>query len=334
MKRLCWVLGGALALVMGSVGLGPAQATPTAYAVPLSGITIDGQLDDWPAELTRYPIDWISPAYKLTPPAGPADFSAHFRVGYEAAAGLLYLAVEVEDDELVTRPEAPGFANQDLCEVYLEVEERGGEGAVVQYLLVPTADPLPSFWQGVPFPLVGNPLGVGDQPPPAGLQGAFQRVGTTTTYEWAIPLVAPGAEEPFPLPVGRRLGFDVALTDVDGQEEAGNWIAWSPGIGKRRHPHHLGSLILLEHPEELGRLAGTVTQADRPGAGLWVEVYQETRRVGVVVTSVSGIGGWLERLSAEVRRADGSRVVLNARGGRSLARRLRKQLVIAGERPA
>ena len=46
----------------------------TAYAIPLSGITIDGRLDDWPDEMAIYPIEWIHPtAYQPSPPRGPHD---------------------------------------------------------------------------------------------------------------------------------------------------------------------------------------------------------------------------------------------------------------------
>ena len=60
----------------------------TAYAIPLSGIAIDGKLDDWPEQMAIYPIDWISAIYKPTPPEGPDDLTASFRVGYDLEASL------------------------------------------------------------------------------------------------------------------------------------------------------------------------------------------------------------------------------------------------------
>jgi len=114
-----------LALWSGLLLLGlslPAQAHngKTAYAIPLSGITIDGKLDDWPQEMAIYPIEWISPTYwKPAPPDGSADLTASFRAGYDLNANLLYLAIVVQDEDLVIHPEAPNFTNQDLCEVYV-----------------------------------------------------------------------------------------------------------------------------------------------------------------------------------------------------------------------
>ena len=41
----------------------------TAYAIPISGITIDGNLEEWPEDLKKYPIEWVNPSSreKLTP---------------------------------------------------------------------------------------------------------------------------------------------------------------------------------------------------------------------------------------------------------------------------
>lgn len=46
----------------------------TAYAIPISDITIDGKLDDWPQEMATYPIEWVSSFYKSTPPDGLFSF--------------------------------------------------------------------------------------------------------------------------------------------------------------------------------------------------------------------------------------------------------------------
>ena len=62
----------------------------TAYAIPISGITIDGRLDDWPERMAVYPIAWVSPSYyKAEPPEGPHDLTASFRVGYDPSEGVL-----------------------------------------------------------------------------------------------------------------------------------------------------------------------------------------------------------------------------------------------------
>jgi len=59
-----------------------------------------------------------------------------------------------------------------------------------------------------------------------------------------------------------------------------------------------------------------------------------TLRVEVAVMPVEGTFGWLARPVAEVRRVDGTVVSLRARGGRGLARRLRRFLARAAANPA
>ena len=124
MKRITLVT---LALVLGYAGMSQAHNGKTAYAIPLSGITIDGKLDDWPHQMAIYPIDWISPFYKLTPTEGPEDLTASFRVGYDLEASLVYLAIVVQDEDLVIHQEAPSHMNQDLCEEYVDADHSGGD---------------------------------------------------------------------------------------------------------------------------------------------------------------------------------------------------------------
>ncbi|MAE63838.1 MAG: hypothetical protein CMJ18_06155 [Phycisphaeraceae bacterium] len=79
------------------------RSAATVYAVALRDITIDGRLDDWPANLVRYRVvnNW-SP-YGPSDLAGKSlqdnpDLSAQFMVGYDAERQLLYVAGIVRDD--------------------------------------------------------------------------------------------------------------------------------------------------------------------------------------------------------------------------------------------
>ena len=62
-------------------------------AHPLSGIKIDGDLSDWPADLPRYPVL----LRMFGAPRDAEDCSADFRVGYNEQENALYVAVEVQD---------------------------------------------------------------------------------------------------------------------------------------------------------------------------------------------------------------------------------------------
>ena len=136
MRRYCKGVAGLCSYVFALLIVAQAQPAAahndarTAYAIPLDGITIDGRLDDWPARMAVYPIAWVSPRfYKPEPPEGPADLTASFRVGYDAGANLLYVAVVARDDDWVIDAEAGSFTNQDLCEIYIDADHSGGDAA-------------------------------------------------------------------------------------------------------------------------------------------------------------------------------------------------------------
>ena len=55
-----------------------------AVAVPIAGITLDGDLSDWPEGMRSYDIaNQVNGFYYRV--SGAADFQANFRVGYDAS---------------------------------------------------------------------------------------------------------------------------------------------------------------------------------------------------------------------------------------------------------
>ena len=294
MKRITLVT---LALVLGYAGMSQAHNGKTAYAIPLSGITIDGKLDDWPHQMAIYPIDWISPFYKLTPTEGPEDLTASFRVGYDLEASLVYLAIVVQDEDLVIHPEAPDFSNQDLCEVYVDGNHSGGIGAVFdyasgedsdfvatpaqQYGMVAGPGKYDRFADGNPFLISGNTQA-------SGVQAAVLRLGQTIVYEWAIPLFESFPERRFQIELGKAIGFDIAVVDADGREN-GNWVSWTPGAGKSTGGP-LGDLFFVQDHDDLGRIVGRVVKKkeETPYSGLIVEVYRGDEEVGSIPTNAEG----------------------------------------------
>ena len=233
-KWLKWLLVGTLVLSVFS-GVEPALADDdqTAYALPLEGITIDGRLDDWPREMAAYPIDWVSSwAYKETPPDGPKDLTARFHVGYNVADNLLYLAIVVQDDDLVVRPEAPSYETQDLCELYLHAPS----GDLQRYAMVPGPGQFRPSEDG-------NPAYLNGRTSRSGVRAAYLNIGPHTVYEWAIPLFQSFPNTPFQIEAGKTIGFDVVVADADAQEK-GNWVAWTPGEGK--DADKVGALTFVE----------------------------------------------------------------------------------------
>ena len=114
----------ALTAMLGWTGQAHAH-TPAAvvYAVPLTGVQIDGQLEDWPAQTC-----WHAVAFRQTgtgsnevDPAGldpNPDSSARFAVAWDPADSLVYVAVEVRDDTVAATQE--DFNHTDACEVLIE----------------------------------------------------------------------------------------------------------------------------------------------------------------------------------------------------------------------
>jgi hypothetical protein len=287
-----FVLG--LAFVFCCAGICQAHNEKTAYAIPLEDIIIDGKLDDWPEEMAVYPIEWVlrTRPFNPTPPDGPEDLTASFRAGYDQKANLLYLGVVVQDEDLVVLPEAPrsGGNLQDVCEVYVDADHSGGDGASQEakgaqlYIVVPGS----GRYNNGPA-IDGNPtLAFGDTQR-SGVQVAFLRSGQTLVYEWAIPLFASFPEEPFQVEVGKTIGFDVVVDDADGQDHA-NWVAWTPGDGKVNSSNFFGNLVLLESYAELGTIAGVAVEKKEktPYAGLILEAYQQDDPVGSVQTDAAG----------------------------------------------
>jgi hypothetical protein len=131
------VLAVVATLVCGPVDSVHAQ---TAHAVVLHDVVIDGRLDEWPSSLERYPIRNHFQAYGPTDiDAADLDYSTDlspaYRVAYDPDEDLLYVAVEVRDDDLVVGSMP---INTDGCEVYVH----GGDGprptgAPMQYAMVP-----------------------------------------------------------------------------------------------------------------------------------------------------------------------------------------------------
>ena len=90
-----------------------------ALALPIYGITVDGDLSDWPREIPALPIRNEFGIYGPTDTEGTdldtsEDLSPSFRVGYDPQEQLLYVAVEVGDDALPGCQRQPDRRPRDL----------------------------------------------------------------------------------------------------------------------------------------------------------------------------------------------------------------------------
>jgi RNA polymerase sigma factor (sigma-70 family) len=253
---------------------GPPSRSESAVAVPLRGITIDGDLKDWPAAMPRHSLRKIflgPPQYGYGGLEGAdlsnnPDLSAAFSVGYDPEEQLLYLAVTVRDDSLIIGHTS--HLDTDAVEVYID-------GLHSERRM-----PIPAGWtepdrvdlstipaqQYVAIPGSGKIYGTNYGTNPVLLSGdlrktrtrmAFRREGDVTTYEWAIQPFDRYPDRPTKLEPGKRIGFDLAVADKDvpakspqgmNEPEADRtaWIYWGPrwtGV-KTFNAGNLGELVL------------------------------------------------------------------------------------------
>ena len=286
-----------------------------ALARPVSGIAVDGDLSDWPADARPYPLRLTE--YGL-PPTGPEDLTAHFLLGYDPTAGCLYVAVDVRDESTVVGAAgADQWNTADGCEVVVGLRQHE-----------PGSEPLQHYVYGATVST--SPGGSAD-----GVQVAWQRRAGSHRYEWRIPLASPGRPHP-PLAAGQSLGLDVVVTDRDA-DGSYSWTAWGKGVAKHLSAERLGDAVLVEARSPTGRLSGTTRRAGTgralagrrlrvrpPGVDEWIHLvsgsdgnfavelpageYAVDLGDGVVVPrQVRVLAGHDTRVSFEVPRAAGRR---------------------------
>lgn len=254
---------GALALLLAAAGGVRAYNDAVAIAVPLEGISVDGELSDWPADLPVYFIRENTDAYGPTDLSGTlldtsADFSPRFRVGYSAKERLIYVALEARDDSL---------AEGDGCELYLHALQDMEEDPF--QFLRDYDDEEAEVHKGLGW---RNLFG-GRNFVESGSQSAVGRVGDVTVYEWALAPLGETLEERVELRPGLRLGFDVVALDEDREDDTQAWVAWSPQPYKLRDARLLGNLVLAADATQPALVNGVVHGADgMPVDGIKVRV--------------------------------------------------------------
>ncbi len=201
----------------------PSAEAQTARAEVLRTIQIDGDLSDWPAGMVRYPLRTKVIAQNTGLEHGDlgesADLSPSFRVGYDPDENLIYVAVEVRDDQLVI---GNNYDNTDAMEVYVN----GNDEWPMQYAVVPGGGGSYNF--GGPNPHLYQ----GDIHETR-TRVAYGRRGDVTVYEWALEAFDEYPDRPMELTPGRKLLFDVVAIDRDPGEEGYGFVAWGPNNSQK-----------------------------------------------------------------------------------------------------
>ncbi len=203
-------------------------------AYPIEGITIDGNLDDWPKHAVAVSTNGIVRGDK---PTSLDDLNCRFRVGYSTSDNALYVAIEVTDDSLVVDPSFEGaWDAQDGCSIYIDRRPHRDASAVEQYSKCGESIRVQGF----------NTRASNVEVKTARSEGGC-------VYEWCIHL--PGET----LSAGRLLGFDLDVADKDA-DGSFTWLAWGNGAQKAYFPWRIGDLFLLSNGDDLklGRVRGKV----------------------------------------------------------------------------
>ena len=206
-------------------------------AVPLSGITIDGDLSDWPEDIERYPIDM--PEFGV-PPLDKTDLQAAFRLGYNPDEQALYIAVEVRDESVVVLEDHRSWNNQDGCDIHVDLAHRDDQSPVRQYTL----------W-GDARDVFASPGTVGHLEE---TQVEVRRFPNGHHYEWRVDLEKMGGGTVQP---GAVLGLDIVVIDQDA-DSSYSWLARGPGAEKVRYSSRLGDAILGAQLTTLGQMQGRI----------------------------------------------------------------------------
>jgi len=234
------------------------KRSPRAVAMPLRGISIDGRLNDWPSNLTRYPVRnqlLDHPSYDKKRRDTAQDPSAYFMAGYDLQKDLIYLAVVVRDRNVVTNS-SDVFAT-DAVEIYLDgafsdrkIPEPTGDWweqldaatmPVLQYAAVPAS--IPAYRDKAR----ANPSLVYGKISRTATTMKYLRSGDVTTYEWAVQAFDGYPDRPSRLHLGKRLGLEVAILDKDHHHERSAFLTWGapPSVFKGLDASSLGELVLV-----------------------------------------------------------------------------------------
>ena len=220
-----------------------AGATPEKIALgyPVEGITVDGDLSDWPEDMIRYPVLFQEYGDKLR---GAGDFEGWMQVGYSQEENALYVAAHVLDDSIVKgRPGEGSWDAQDGGELYLHRHRPGQQKTPVQYFAR------------------GNGHGVHGPGQKENVQSVLAWKEDGYQFEWRVDITG-SSDGTIELRPDLELGFDLSVLDRD-RDGTGSWIAWSPGANKTWDVSRLGRLVLVEKDVSIAKVL-TLTGQNAP----------------------------------------------------------------------
>jgi serine phosphatase RsbU (regulator of sigma subunit)/ligand-binding sensor domain-containing protein len=258
-----------------------------AIAVPVEGITVDGDFSDWPEGMREYPTEL--PEYGVAP-RDSADFQGWFRIGYNEDENALYVAVEVRDESLVIDSVVSETFSDDSdgCEVYVDIGLEKEDAPIVQHGIWGNLRRRYSF--GIPGSFV-NQL----QEEWRDVEVEVQRNEGSHHYEWRISIDGMSKGE-IELRPQTLLGFDVVVCDKD-EDGSFSWMAWGPEALKFS-PDRVGLVVLsgkekpklvveIEKTEAPPQIDGDISDWSQVE---WIRLAQDAPNMPPEISPWSGLG--------------------------------------------
>jgi len=213
-------------------------------AVPVVGIAVDGDLSEWPNDLT-----WNRLHYLTRDLLGDSDdLEGRFAVGYNVEENALYVAVEVRDESLVLEAGNLQWDSVDGCELYVDIGHSEEIVPVGQYNITSTEP-------GIFLDIRREDFRV-----------AAHRDTEMHYYEWRVDIDGHSQGKAH-LQSGMVLGLDVSLRDRD---EDGSFTMTAWGVKGIDYSHRfssqsLGDVVLSSSQGENGRVEGQLVRVDGRG---------------------------------------------------------------------
>ena len=202
-----------------------------AYALPVSGITVDGDVSDWPSSMTRYTLNNVEVGVAID---NKEDLTASFRIGYDKALNTLFIAVEAIDQSMVIEgDQRVNWDTHDGAELYLDLSHHQSTPEITQYAQYGPEKLIFGFkqdWDGVE------------------LKSSAQ--GNTRIYEWAIKLDGG-------MNTNKSIGIDLVVIDKD-EDDSYSWVAWGKRSQKLSSLNNCGDLVIAEKDLQLTTIAGNI----------------------------------------------------------------------------
>ena len=249
-------LWGIVPVLMILPSLAVAHNGAVALAYPIEGITVDGNLDDWPDNMRRYPITFVEYG---DPIKNSADFEGSFQIGYNATENALYVAIEVRDESAA---KSWSWLETDGCNMYVDSSHAETDSVADQFITYGYNQTARVSKQAVAW--------------------EWKRRDDLCCYEWRLNVDKIGGNA-VRLRAGMTLGWDIALCDKD-DDGSFSWVAWGRGADKRGSQERCGDVVLVASGQSTGWLKGQVT---------WQNTLPEAAGENVLIQSLDSDDLWI-----------------------------------------